>query len=145
MYYEDDHFSPVNKNDMDENNNRNLQNYIDLKKIDKGYGKIKRKLNTTWIDGKFYKNINIEYYTSKQYIRNAITGQRYNNIKIGSIYEDFYFKVKVSNCEFTNEKGILYYDSPEQFEKHQFIILSREVKEMWHNKNLAIRLLIAKE
>lgn len=138
MIYEEDHFHPLEKNENDELsiNNKNVLN--DIKKLDTGYHKITRKLNKVWIDGKYYKNINFECYTSSDTgnkIRNAVTGYR-TAYKVGSIDEDMFFKVKLLNNSVKKGSGHLFYDSPEQFEKHQYSILNQHVKEQWYNKQI---------
>lgn len=137
MIYEEDYFNSLEKIDFDDQlNNKNIIN--DIKSLDKGYHKVKRKLNKVCIDGKYHKNIIIEFYVSGDTgnkIRNAITGYR-SSYKVGSADEDIFFKVKMVNGESKKGYGCLFYDSPEQFEKHQFSILSQGVKERWYNKQI---------
>jgi hypothetical protein len=139
MIYEHDHFHPLEKNEIEDtlNNNDALNN---LKKMDKGYQKVSRKLNKVWVDGKYYKNITIEFYCSSEngYIRNAITGYR-SRVKVGSSEEDTYFKVKMASGECKKNSGVLFYDSPEQFEKHQLVILKLPIKEQWYNKQIQLK------
>ena len=143
MYYEEEQFNPTFNNDIDEfHNNKNT--IIDLKKMDKNFYRINRKINLNWVDGKYYNKVTIEMYVSNKYIRNAVTGIRYED-KVGSIYEDLYFKTALRNGEIGKEKGLLFYDSPEQFEKHQYMLVDTKVKERWNNKNLAMRLSLVKE
>ena len=132
MIYENDHFHPLEKNEIDDNSLNNKDTLNNIKKMDRGYNKISRNLNKVWVDGKFYKNINIEFYSSFEngYIRNAITGLRSNG-KVGSREENCYFKVKMTSNITKKGSGILFYDSPEQFEKHQYCILSTNIKENW--------------
>lgn len=136
MIYEEDHFHPSEKNEFDDQYNKNIIN--DLKSLDKGYHKVKRNLNKVCMDGKYHKHIILEFYVSGDTgnkIRNAVTGYR-SSCKIGSSDEDSFFKVKMVNGECRKGSGFLFYDSPEQFEKHQFSILSQEVKEDWYKKQL---------
>lgn len=75
-------------------------------------------------------------------IVNAITGFRYRDedpkfkYLVGSKEEDLLFKVCISNGETGHEPVLLFYDSPEQFEKHQHTILKQAIKEEWLNKKL---------
>jgi hypothetical protein len=137
MIYEEDHFHPLVTNELDDQyNNKNILN--DIKSLDKGYHKVKRNLNKICIDGKYHKNIFIEFYVSGDTgnkIRNAITGYR-SCYKVGSVDEHIFFKVKMVNgeCRKGTGYGSLFYDSPEQFEKHQFSILKQEVKDEWYKK-----------
>ena len=57
-----------------------------------------------------------------------------------SLDQDLYFSVIIATGE-TNSKEpiILYYDSPEQYEKHFFIELDKETKDRWRVKNLIAR------
>ena len=139
MIYEHDHFHPLEKNEIEDtlNNNDALNN---LKKMDKGYQKVSRKLNKVWVDGKYYKNITIEFYCSSEngYIRNAITGYR-SRVKVGSCEEDTYFKVKMASGECKKNSGVLFYDSPEQFEMLQFVILKLPINEQWYNKKIQLK------
>jgi hypothetical protein len=112
-----------------------------IKKLDRGYHKLKRPFNKYWVDGKYYKNINIEFYKTGgigNKIRNAITGEYYNST-VGSFEEDLYFSVIIATGETGQEQVTLFYDSPDQYEKHQFLTLSPNIKQRWHDKNIAAR------
>ena len=51
-------------------------------------------------------------------IRNAVTGiPEYDRVG-GAMAEDQYFKVRYAGNDSTNNPDTLYYDSPEQFERH---------------------------
>lgn len=92
------------------------------------------------------KKVEIGYFTTNDTpnnkIVNAINGLRYmyedpkSKILVGSIHEDLLFKVRISNGENKKEPVLLFYDSPEQFEKHQHIILNQKIKESWTNKRM---------
>jgi len=111
---------------------------------DKGYHQVHRKKIPR---GKF----TLEYYETSMHpetrIRNAVTGNRYRDdhpkmkYLVGSRQEDVFFKVTISNGENGNNPIHLYYDSPEQFEKHQKTIVSQPTKEKWLKKNFACRIL----
>lgn len=96
----------------------------------------------------------LEYYETKPVndyrIRNAVTGLRYRDdhpkckYLVGSVQEDIFFKVRINTGEMdafsrhTHKKisnPLLYYDSPEQCEKHQRITLEQPLKEKWHEKH----------
>lgn len=87
-----------------------------------------------------------EYYETKNIpnakIVNAITGFPYmsddGKIKynIGSRSENLLFKVKLITGENKNASAILFYDSPEQYERHQFLNLSENIKQDWQRKHL---------
>jgi len=96
----------------------------------------------------------LEFYETRPVndyrIRNAVTGLWYRddhpkckNI-VGSVQEDIYFKVKLSTGEMevfsrniskNTPSSLLFYDSPEQFERHQRMTLSQVLKEKWHENN----------
>jgi hypothetical protein len=94
----------------------------------------------------------IEYYETPRMndsrIRNAITGLRYRDdhpkckYVVGSTQEDIFFKVLISTGEpeiysRDNKKTtvLLFYDSPEQYERHQKMTLPQILKEKWQEKN----------
>lgn len=92
------------------------------------------------------KKVEIGYFTTSYIpnskIVNAITGLRYRDedpklkILVGSIHEDMLFKVRISNGENNQEPSLLFYDSPEQFEKHQHTLINQNTKETWLNKRM---------
>jgi hypothetical protein len=150
MSYDDDYFHPNNDNLITDNYESQLDDYSvisdtvtqnsetnkkrkvmdDYKKQDKNYHKISRIFNN--------KKKEIELYTSPSTpglpIRDAITGSRYPNYKVGSKYEDLFFKSKLATGEFSGDEGCLFFDTPEQFERHLKIVLSQDVKEKWQQK-----------
>ena len=109
---------------------------------DKGFHQVSRKTKGRKFKLDYYEtSINVDAR-----IRNAVTGFRYKDdhpklrYLVGSRQEDLFFKVAISNGENGNSHVFLFYDNPEQFEKHQHIILSRPIKEKWYKKNLDCRL-----
>jgi hypothetical protein len=77
-------------------------------------------------------------------IRNAVTGIRMEH-RVGSKYEDLYFRVMdVHSNNHTPINDLprkLFYDNPEQCERHLQITVPNEVKETWAQKNLRARAL----
>jgi len=69
----------------------------DYKKLDKNYHKIYRTFSN--------KRKEVELCTSPVScgppIRDAITGSRYPNYKVGSKYEDLFFKTRLATTVFT--------------------------------------------
>ena len=114
----------------------------DIKNLDKKYEKYKIPFNATWKDGKFHKTLTVEIYGSGQQgsrIRNAVTGMSCSDL-VGSSSEDLYFKVIDSTARHgRNYPLILFYDTPEQYENHQFVTVGTNVKEVWYEKCLAAR------
>ena len=138
MYYED-FLDKAVKDDTSINFKLRQKQPADaILKLDKNYEKYRIPVNKTWSDGKFYKQVTIELYGSGDtgsLIRNAVTGVRYN-FEVGCIYEDLLFKV--SDCTGRNGRRnplILFYDSPEQYENHQFTVVSPKIKQKWYEKS----------
>ena len=141
MSYEKNMFFD-NDNDIvisSKNKNNILQ---EVKKTDSKYDKYVKELKMKWTDGKYYDKVSIELFGSGETgskIRNAATGAKTPYL-VGSSNEDLFFKI----IDATGNKGrkdslVLFYDSPEQYENHQFNLLNQAVKETWANKNLEAR------
>lgn len=96
------------------------------KKQDKGYEKKVKIVKD--------KKIVIDTYHSNEtpgsIIRHAVTGF-WLNARVGSIQEDLYFKVRDNTGKDTRS---LYYDSPEEYERHMFLSLTTEIKSRWTEK-----------
>jgi len=68
-------------------------------------------------------------------IRDAVTGAYWPKAKVGTLAEDQFFKV----CWATGHKGrqspiVLFFHSPEEFERHMLCEVSSEVKTDWRLK-----------
>ena len=102
------------------------------KKSDPGYRKIQIGRNQKG------KKKYVEYYVSSHipgtHIRDAITGARIQHHRIGQSCEDLYFKVAYADNNCTSSIDTLFYDSPEQYERHMKINLSQNTKNAWLNK-----------
>ena len=142
MYY-DDPYDPTLENDYDPPNDdhsyasstvdtyrKKTRKLIeDAKSEDKGYHKITKFVN--------FKKVEIEMYSDPliigRSIRNAITGVRQTGYKMGYFDEYLFFKVGY----FAGGKGLkcasptLFYDSPEQYERHMHCTVSTKIKEQW--------------
>ena len=136
----DDRFDATLTNDID-NNDATL---IEMKKhFDKRYHVFNKQVALK--DSRRKKNIKIELYGSGDTgstIRDAETGKYYQSHLVGSSNEDFYFKVSYSMAN--SDAGyrdplILFYQSPEHYERHQYVNLDEIVKQKWHKKNLELR------
>ena len=113
---------------------------------DKGFHIIKRKKTPRGhFSLEFYETPNV----SDCRMRNAITGAWYRDdhpkckYLVGTRQEDLFFKVRISTGEpevwnHENHKNtyLLFYDSPEQYERHQHEKLSMEIKEKWAKKRI---------
>jgi hypothetical protein len=137
-----EYYEPTDEFDRASDDFKVKKPVAELKALDKNYQKYTKLLNKKWTDGKFYKKAVIECHGSFQIgtrIRNACSGH-YTNHLVGSLEEDLYFKVIDANARYGRSDPLfLFYDSPEQYENHQFIVLPRDVKEQWYNKNLEAR------
>ena len=109
---------------------------LNLKKADRGFNKIYRKVHRESDDRNVLKKI--ELYTTGgtgSNIRDAETGAYYNEI-VGSKHEDLYFKVSLATGECTSLNGsnTLFYLSPQNYERHLFVELDNDTKISWENK-----------
>ena len=106
--------------------------YEDSKKLDKGYGKIFIRSN--------HRRIPVEYYSTNDNpgstIRNAITGIYETGNRFGKKEEDLFFKTSISSG---SHKHFLFYDNPEEFERHFFCTVPEESKLKWEVKALNAR------
>ena len=99
-----------------------------IEKLDNGHRIIGKKKNK------------LEYFATSTMtgntIRNAVTGIPEYNMKVGNSYdEDHFFKlVYVGNGIKSGNPDTLFYDSPEQFERHLKVNISNESKKNWTNK-----------
>lgn len=85
------------------------------------------------------KKDRLEYYAGSclpgASIRNAVTGIREYNMKVGNWNaEAQFFKVRYLGNDSTNNPDILYYDSPEQFERHMHCTVKQQTKQKWQRE-----------
>lgn len=79
-------------------------------------------------------------YVPGTHIKNAVTGDYYPYL-VGSIEEKMLFKVRLStgekgtlthiNGDWVPESNLLFYDSPEEYERHFYGSLSNDTKTRW--------------
>jgi len=72
-------------------------------------------------------------------IKNAITGT-YQGIggrlfRAGTRDEDLFFSVILATGELGQNAATLFYDSPEQYERHFFVKVSQDIKDRWLEKH----------
>ena len=72
-------------------------------------------------------------------IRDAITGATTPLCSVGSAYEDLYFKVVFATGDFGSEPKTMFFDCPEQYERHLNATVSQQNKDKWTNKFAAAR------
>ena len=70
-------------------------------------------------------------------IRNAVSGERYIGHRVGTRNEDLYFKAMICTGEFGPDPVTLFYDSPEQYERHMLTTVDRQVKTLFMQKQRA--------
>jgi len=123
----DDRFLPI-----PENEEREIENVV--KDINPRKHVLRRK-----IDGvKFFITV-FETNFSNTHAMNAITNLPYK-VKFGSKDEDSLFSVIIATGETGQTPLILFYDSPEQYERHFYVDLSPKTKQRWHKKTTKHRI-----
>ena len=142
MLYEDDMCHPLNQ-ECEPTNPYNFENNSKVKKImnnvyqsNKGFHLIKRQ-------SKDKKSHNVEIFVSGDQgstIRNAISGSYCHGHRVGSKQEDLYFKVSISTGELGRESVVLFYDTPEQYERHMYVTVEPESKQAWLEKQMNVKL-----
>jgi hypothetical protein len=89
------------------------------------------------------KRVEISVYTSPvcpgACIRDAITGTRYKDYRVGSINEHQFYKVKIATGEMGKDEGSCFFDSPEQYEKHMGTSVPIDDKNRWADKCANVR------
>lgn len=128
----DDRYTPLEANDYDDSNHNQQSALKKSKILNRGYHKI--MINTV-INNK-NKSIELGVYGSGSHesqIRNAETGEYYK-YKVGTMDEDLFFKVMISTGEISSGPLTLFYDSPEHYERHQYLVLDDLTKRKWEAK-----------
>jgi hypothetical protein len=109
---------------------RNGRMYENLKLSDSDYHKITRREGGVKIKTEVYSTC----ITPGTLIRDAITGHKQANYHVGTWKEDLFFKVHEASGHIGCNSYVLFYDSPEQFERHMKINISNSVKRKWTDK-----------
>lgn len=111
-----------------------------IRPTDKGYHQYVRKLSKTQqkkigvFETPDIQNAKIKNaVTGILYLKETPDGLRHTYYFLGSKDQDLFFKVKMINGD-TSKPLVLFYSSPEEYEKHQFIVLSDSIKETWRKK-----------
>jgi hypothetical protein len=103
-----------------------------FKKADSNYYSFKQLVGDDFIK--------IEVYSTPSYgkIRHAITGLK-TPYTIASKYDDLFFTVVDSSCISDRVDNInrrkLYYNNPEEYERHFHVTVSKEIKHKWSERN----------
>lgn len=90
------------------------------------------------VRGKGKKKEVITFYetnNSNLYCMNAVTNWEYS-VKFGSRDEDKLFSVILATGETGQTPTILFYDSPEEYERHFNTRVSKEAKQRWNKKQI---------
>lgn len=90
-----------------------------------------------------HKNVRVEFFptssTPNSIIKNAMTGAFQGNgvryFRAGSNDEDLFFSVILATGELCQEAPTLFYDNPEQYERHFMTKLPDANKSAWRIKN----------
>lgn len=157
MFFQDDRFHPTADDDdydyqPDDNSTiapLSMTSSVSTKRI-----KRRRLLDATKLEDPGFhrivhkmthgKPVNIDIYSTNMTpgnaIRGAITGVRHYHCRVGSTDEYQFFKV--SDCRSSPQVGrepnkealILYFDTPDQYEKHMKSPVSAELKQQWNDR-----------
>jgi hypothetical protein len=118
------------------NRKKQRRNNDEMKKIDKGYHKIK-------FGGGSSPRFEIEIYSTTNnpgvMIRDAITGSRYSEYRVGTLNEHLFFKTNIWCGANNSESFTFFFNSPEEYEKVLRTSIKQEDKERWTNKCAQIR------
>ncbi len=138
MYYD-----KTSSYEYDQSDDSSLENesQTTIEAFDKNYFSYKIPYGRYGPDGKFHKNkrLTIHNYGSGgtgSEIRNAVNGFG-TGYTVGSANEDLFFKViDATGINYKREPFVLFYDSPEQYERHHHTVVSNKSKERWNKKFL---------
>jgi hypothetical protein len=122
------------------NRKKQRKQYEDLKKIDKGYHKVN-------VGDRFDKS-SVEIYSTGDapgtFVRDAVTGSRFKEFRVGTLYEHLFYKAKLACGVKGQESATLFFDSPEQFERVFKTSINQPDKERWTNKCAEIKNLLSR-
>lgn len=123
----DDRFLPIPENE--EHDTENV-----VKEINPRKHVLKRKVNgvKTFITA-------FETNFSNSFAMNAVTNVPYK-VRFGSKEEDSLFSVIIATGETGQTPLVLFYDSPEEYERHFSVNLTPRTKQNWNTKTLHHRL-----
>lgn len=142
-YYDDD-FTVSSSLTHNSAQKKQKKQWDEIKEADKGFHKIPRTANR--------KTTYIQCYSTSSTpgvaIRNAVTGVRQHGYMVGSKKEHLFFKVAYAGLRTkltVNEPCILFFDTPEQYERHMNTTLDSSIKTKWINKYMEVHALYNKE
>jgi len=104
---------------------------VESKSADPGYNCIYRVVHGKHAKIPFYQTST----TPNMFIRDAVTGVRCAPFRVGTADEDLFFSVILATGETgRREPSVLFYDNPEQYERHFHTRVSAETKHAWMAK-----------
>jgi hypothetical protein len=141
VYKQDDYTLASESSEMSEVSptKKKQRNYMDAYMLnDKSYHKMRRTGGTSDEKVGVYSTCTMPGAS----IRDAITGASTPMCRVGSIYEDLYFKVCFATGEFGSEPKTMFFDCPEQYERHLNASVSQSIKDRWTSKFASARKLL---
>lgn len=93
------------------------------------------------------KNVRVEFFytnpTPNSFIKHAMSGMIQSVdgriFRVGTKDEDLFFGVILATGETSGGAPVLFYDNPEQYERHFFIKVPQNIKDRWMEKrNIAL-------
>ena len=118
----------------------NLRRIEDIyTKRDNNFEQLTLPFDNVWTDGKYHKYITVDNHGSGPtgtFVKNAVTGIKYD-IMVGSRDEDLLFKVTDSSgLNGRKHPLLLYYDTPEQYERHRLVTVNPRTKKVWLERSI---------
>ena len=118
----------------DESSSYHISPHVDPNSTNKKYV---RRLNPI-----LEKHVRVEFFptnvTPNSLIKNAVSGSHQyidgRFLRAGTRDEDLFFTVILATGEFGQNAPVLFYDNPEQYERHFFAKVSQKIKEKWTSK-----------
>jgi hypothetical protein len=132
------HYEYSSDRSTDESYHNRATGLKSAKYEDPGFNSVSRR-----IKGKG-KSLKIEFYETsanpQMYIRDAITGVRRAPFRTGTADEDLFFSVRLATGEGRYPGGCnLFYDNPEQYERHFQVVVPVPIKERWLERAMNAR------
>jgi hypothetical protein len=89
------------------------------------------------VDPEKNKQVKVLYYETPNIpnatIRNAVTGAPQYSFRVGTYDEYLFYSVMLATGESGQTAACLFFDNPEQYEKHFFTTIPNEAKDAWRD------------
>ena len=136
--YDDEELNIINKGHDDYSVTNSIpSNLLKNKQPVGNKSKVFTKTITLKQDGKKNKTVTITMHGSGDfgsYIKNALTGE-YTKHRVGSEAEYLYFSVAdCTGMDKLNGPVHLYYNTPSEYERHQFTSVDQDKKDEWFRR-----------